>query len=75
MIQRQNKERTTASHLCYYGNELRVDSAEIGIVRIPCDLYVIIATLSFERHAVHMAEFRASHATEPYLKNVFQCEL
>lgn len=74
MIQWQYEERPASSNFCDDGNKLGVDGTKIGVMCIPCYLNVVIATLPFERNAVHMAEFRAPHATKPYLKIIYTCE-
>lgn len=57
MIQGENKESAAASDLCYDRHKLGVDGAKVGVVRVPGYLYVVIATLPLERHAINMAEF------------------
>lgn len=68
MIQRQNQERPTASDLRNNGHKFRVHSAKVGVVRVPGDLDVVIATLPLERDSVHMAELGTTYAAEPELK-------
>lgn len=69
MIQRQNKKRASTSNFSHNGHKLGIDGAEIGIVRIPRDLYVVVTTFSFEWHTIDMAELWAPDAAEPYLKD------
>lgn len=69
MIQWQYKERASASNFRDNSHKLGIHRAEIRIVRISSDLYVVVASFSFEWHAVYMAELWAPHAAEPYLKD------
>lgn len=58
-------EGAAARHLRDDGHELRVDGAELGVVRVLRDLQVVVTLLAAGRVAIDVPELRTSHATEP----------
>lgn len=68
MVQRQHQKCSTSCNFSYDGDKFWVYGAKIRIVRVSRDFYIVIASLSFEWHSIHMSKFGASDSPKPQLK-------
>lgn len=64
----QGDERATAGHFGHDSHKFWIHGAEIRVVSVPGDRYIVETILSFGRTAVNVSKFRATNSAKPELE-------
>lgn len=65
---RQDKERPAPGHLRHHRYKLGVGGAEVRVMGIARDGYVVVARIPLAVHAVHVSELGTAHPAKPELR-------
>ena len=68
--QREDEEAAAATDLLHHSQELRVDSADVGVLGCPAQADVLVTFLSLCRQPEDMAELRGSHTARKQSSNL-----